>query len=93
MGPSNMKYWKVICNYGHVGRRKEISVSRYLETDSNCTVIDVLKIISEMPGVKKGKNIIHSMKKAELINKEQYERGKKEEEQNLFLQRLKDNSH
>jgi len=86
---SNKKYWKVICRYGHVGRKKEVSVSRYLETDSNYDLIDVLEIISGMPGVKTGDNLFNSIVKAESISKEAYKKGKKEEQQNIYLQKLR----
>src|SRR5699024_10491766 len=80
------KYWKVICRYGHVGRRKEISVARYLRTESSCNLMDVLKIASQMPGVKKGVDIMHSIVEAKRITKEQYEQGIEVEEENLYLQ-------
>ncbi|RHW35045.1 hypothetical protein [Oceanobacillus profundus] len=88
MDKSMVKYWRVICRYGHVGKRNEVSVSRYLQTESTCNLIDVLAIVSEMPGVKKGNNIVHSVIKAERINREQYENGKEEEGKNLYLQKL-----
>ncbi|MDL4839753.1 hypothetical protein [Aquibacillus rhizosphaerae] len=80
------KYWKVICRYGHVGRRKDISISRYLETENNFNLIDVLNIVSTMPGVKK--KSIFSIVSAELITKEQYDKGKEEEKENFYLQKL-----
>lgn len=85
----NHKYWKVVCRYGHVGRKNEISVSRYLHTIiKDCTLMDVIKIVSEMPGVKKGSTVFHSIVKAIPITKEQYEEGKIEEKQNLYLKKL-----
>lgn len=86
---ANKKYWKVVCRYGHVGRKKEVSVSRYLETDTTYDLIDVLEIISNMPGVKTGNNLFNSIVKAESINKEVYKEGKKEEKQNIYLQKLR----
>ena len=82
------KYWKVVCRYGHCGRKNEVSVSRYLHTINDCNLMDVIKIVSEMPGVKKGNTVLHSIVKAIPITKEQYEDGKKEEKQNLYLQKL-----
>jgi len=87
---TNKRYWKVVCRYGHVGSQKEVSVSRYLETNSNCTVIDLLEIISKMPGVKRGDNLLQPIVKAEIINKELYKKGIEEEKQNIYLQRLKE---
>lgn len=86
---TNKKYWKVVCRYGHVGRRKEVSISRYLKTDSHYDLIDVLEIISKMPGVKRGDNLFNSIVKAESINRELYEAGKKEEKQNIYLQKMR----
>ncbi|ASK61086.1 hypothetical protein CFK37_02170 [Virgibacillus phasianinus] len=83
------KYWKVVCRYGHVGKRKEITVSRYLETDNKCNLMDVLKIVAEMPGIKKRQTMMSSIVKAEPISKEQYTHGKEEEKQNFYLQRLR----
>jgi len=82
-------YWKVVCRYGHVGVSKEVSVSRYLETNVDCNLIDVLEIISKMPGVKRGKSLLNPIVKAEAINEEAYKEGVKEEKQNIYLQRLK----
>lgn len=86
---ANKKYWKVVCRYGHVGRRNEVSVSRYLETDSSYDLIDVLEIISRMPGVKSGNNIFNSIVKAESIDKELYKEGKEQERQNIYLQKMR----
>lgn len=80
------KYWKVICRYGHVGIKKEISVARYIRTESASSLMDALKIASGMPGVKKSNNIMHSIIEAERINKEQYERGKELEKNNIYIQ-------
>ncbi|HLS20223.1 MAG TPA: hypothetical protein VK056_00985 [Bacillota bacterium] len=82
------KYWKVVCRYGHVGTGNEVNVSRYLKTEANATLIDVLTIVSKMPGVKKGNNLLHSIKSAYAINKEEYEYGKETEKHNLYLQKL-----
>ncbi|WP_233880821.1 hypothetical protein [Virgibacillus halodenitrificans] len=82
------KYWRVICRYGHVGRKKEISVARYIRTENACNLMDVLNIASRMPGVKKRKDITHSIVEAKCINKNQYEQGIEVEEQNLYVQNL-----
>src|SRR5699024_5202823 len=82
-------YWKVVCRYGHVGVSKEVSVSRYLKTNGDCNLIDVLEIISKMPGVKRGNSLLNPIVKAEAINEEVDKRVVKKEKQNMYLQRLK----
>ncbi|TYS12989.1 hypothetical protein FZC78_22660 [Rossellomorea vietnamensis] len=84
----NEKYWKVVCRYGHVGKKRYISVSRYLRTNTDLNLIEVLEIVAQMPGVKKGSNVIHSIDTARPISKTEYEEGKKEEKNNFFLQKL-----
>ena len=83
------KYWKVICRYGHVGTKKEVYVSRYLQTLSTYDLMDVAKLVSGMPGIKKGTSFLQSVVEARPITKEQYLNGKKEEKQNFYLQKLK----
>ncbi|WP_066320563.1 hypothetical protein [Bacillus sp. FJAT-29814] len=82
------RYWRVVCRYGHVGKKKEVSVPRYLQTDCNCVLMDVLEIVAEMPGVKKSNTILYSIADAKAIDKIEYERGKEEEKENFYLQRL-----
>src|SRR5699024_1956043 len=82
-------YWKVVCRYGHAGVSKEVSVSRYLKTNGEWNVRDVLAFISKMPGVKRGSNLLNPIIKAEAINEEVYKEGVKKEKQNMYLQRLK----
>ncbi|KPL57823.1 MULTISPECIES: hypothetical protein [Rossellomorea] len=82
------KYWRVVCRYGHVGKKKEVSVPRYLQTDNNCVLMDVLEIVSEMPGVKKNNTILYSVASAKAINKKEYESGKEAEKENFYLQKL-----
>jgi len=86
---TDKKYWKVVCRYGHVGVRKEVTVSRYLETDSNYNLIDVLEIISRMPGIKGANNLLNPIVRAEAITKDAYNNGIKEEQQNFYVQRLR----
>lgn len=86
---TNKKYWRVVCRYGHIGGHKEVSVARYLETNSDCHLVDVLEIVSKMPGVKRGNNLLNPITKAESISQEVYKEGIKEEEKNIFLQRLR----
>lgn len=74
--------------YGHVGRRNEISVPRYLETPATYNLIEVLEIVGSMPGVKKVSGIMGAMGKAEEVNEATYLQGKEEEKENLYLKKL-----
>lgn len=86
MMKSKWRYWKVVCRYGHVGKNKEITVARYLKTTSSANVIDVLKIVSQMPGVKKRKNImVNSIVEAKCITKAEYTKGLRVEKQNFYV--------
>ncbi|WDH76244.1 hypothetical protein PTI97_01585 [Exiguobacterium marinum] len=76
-------YWKAVVRYGHVGKRKEISVARYLVMPEHSTMIDVMNVIDEMPGTKK--RAVVSLRK---INSIEYLEGLREEKENFFLQRL-----
>ena len=76
-------YWKVVVRYGHVGKRNEVSVARFLVTPEDMTAIDVMKIVEEMPGTKCRATI--SVNKVELL---EYLEGKREEKENLFLKQL-----
>jgi len=78
------KYWKVVLRYGHVGKRNDVSVARFLVTETSFDPIMVMDLASEMPGVK-SKGVI-SIKE---ITQEDYIVGKREEVENLFLQKLK----
>lgn len=78
------RYWKAIVRYGHVGRKNEISVARYIAAEMNLGITDVMNLIGEMPGVKfKGVGSIQE------ICLEEYVDGKLGEEDNLFLRVLK----
>jgi hypothetical protein len=78
------KYWKAICCYGHVGHGSEVSVARFLVTDTHSSILDVYSLASDMPGVKnRGVIQIHP------IDRELYEVGKKNEESNFYLKKLK----
>lgn len=79
----NWSYWKAVVRYGHVGKRKEISVARYLVMPEHSTMIDVMNVIDEMPGTKK--RAVVSLGK---INSIEYLKGLREEKENFFLQRL-----
>lgn len=81
-------YWKVVCRYGHVGRKNEVSVPRYIRTHKDSKLMDVLEIVAGMPGVKKSNNILHGVANAKEIDQKEYEEGKEKEKENLYLQEL-----
>lgn len=77
-------YWKVVCKYGHVGRRKEVSVARHLRLPVEATLFDAMKLAENMPGVKnKG---VHMAKK---ITQDEFSIGLQKEEDNFYLLKLK----
>lgn len=82
------KFWRVVCKYGHVGRRNEVSVSRFLVTPGDHNLIDVLDIVRTMPGIKKS-DMLSGVAQAEPITEEEYKRGKVLEENNFYLMKLK----
>lgn len=84
----NEKFWRVVCKYGHVGRRNEVSVSRFITTPGDYNIIDVLDIVQSMPGVKKS-NFLSGIVKAEPISEEEYIIGKASENENFYLINLK----
>ncbi|AQQ52346.1 hypothetical protein [Planococcus lenghuensis] len=77
-------YWKIVCKYGHVGIRKEVSVARHLQLPAHCTLLDACKVAGEMPGVKN--NGVFSGRQISL---EEFLQGHREEAENLYLQKLK----
>ena len=77
------KYWKVVIKYGHVGRRNEVSVARYMVFPSNATIIDVMEELKQMPGTKN--NCVCSI---QPISLEEYLIGKRSELENFYLKRL-----
>jgi hypothetical protein len=83
VGVMEWRYWKVICRYGHVGRRNEVSVARYIRTEANYTIIDVMDLASNMPGVKDD-----GVAFIEEIDKITFEINKSKESMNLYLQKL-----
>ncbi|WP_240627236.1 hypothetical protein [Thermoflavimicrobium daqui] len=78
-----MKYWKVVCRYGHVGKRKDVSVARYLKTNANLDIYEVMLIASTMPGVK-----CRGILEVTPISKATYQSGKESEKENLYLKKL-----
>ena len=77
------KHWKVVLRYGHVGRGKCMTVPRYLETKPHFTIIDVINLAEEMPGVK-AQGVIE----AKPISKKEYIAGKEKNKDNFYLQKL-----
>lgn len=76
-------YWKAVVRYGHIGKRKEISVARYLVMPECSTMIDVMNVIDQMPGIKNRAMI--SLRRVEVL---EYLEGIRDEKENFFLQRL-----
>ena len=76
-------YWKAVVRYGHVEKKKEISVARYLVMPEHSTMIDVMNVINEMPGTKNRAMI--SLRRVDVL---EYLEGIREEKENFFLQRL-----
>lgn len=77
------KYWKVVCCYGHVGHRNEVSVARYLVTGKDAKLLDVYALAAQMPGVKH-----RGVRTVRPITKEDYIEGKTEEKNDFYLQKL-----
>lgn len=77
-------YWKVIMKYGHVGFRKEVSIARHLVMPNDYTLLDVLALAKQMPGVK-AKGILS----ARRITVEEYLIGHRKEAENFYLQKMK----
>lgn len=77
-------YWKVVCRYGHVKMRKEVSVARHLRMPVNATVVDVLDIVINMPGVKH-----RGLVNAKRITLDEFSVGRLSEEENFYLQKLR----
>lgn len=80
----NQRYWKVVCRYGHVGIGKEVSVARYILTDTTANRLTVLSIAQNMPGVK-SKGVTSVIP----ISREEWEAGKHMEGNNFYLQKLR----
>ncbi|MFE1246076.1 hypothetical protein ACFW35_18360 [Fictibacillus sp. NPDC058756] len=79
------KYWKVVLRYGHVGRKNEVSVARFLITEVFYNPIMVMDLASEMPGVK-----CNGISQVNEIYQEEYLIGKRKEVENFYLQKLKE---
>ncbi|AQX54791.1 hypothetical protein LZP85_09080 [Priestia flexa] len=77
------KYWKVVLRYGHVGKRKDVTVARYLVTPSHYNLVMVMDIGKEMPGVKS-----EGVVRLTEVGLEEYLAGKRAETENFYLQQL-----
>ncbi|MEQ6390818.1 hypothetical protein RZN22_16110 [Bacillaceae bacterium S4-13-58] len=79
------KYWKVVLRYGHVGRRNEVSVARFLVTEACYNPIMVMDLAGEMPGVKN-----NGVLQVEEISLKEYLVGKRQEVENMYLKKLRE---
>lgn len=77
-------YWKIVCKYGHVGLRKEVSVARHLRLPLESSLLDAYEVAKTMPGVKN--NGIFSGRKITL---DEYLSGHQGEVDNFYLKNLK----
>lgn len=77
-------YWKVVLRYGHVGKRNEVYVARYLAFNEQVSLLDVCEFAKEMPGVKHSKLVSFAKKIGYL----EYLVGKEAEKENFYLQKL-----
>ena len=77
-------YWKVVCKYGHVKARKEVSVARHLQMPAGSTLLDAMDVAENMPGVKHRGVFL-----AKQISYEEFLAGRIAEESNLYLIKLK----
>lgn len=78
-------YWKAVVRYGHVGKRNEVSVARYLVMPGDATTIDVMSLIEKMPGTKN-----RAMASIQKIDHMEYLEGVRAEKEDFFLQSLFD---
>jgi len=77
-------YWKVVCKYGHVKVKKEVSVARHLRLPSDATLLDAMDLAKNMPGVKH-----RGVFEAKRISYEEFVIGRQAEESNFYLIKLK----
>jgi hypothetical protein len=80
------KYFRCELNYGHQKSGKRLESARYLRMESHASYIDVMDTVMGMPGVKKG---IKAFNEIVEISKKEYLRGKKKEEEDIWLKQLK----
>ena len=81
---SKQSYWKVVLRYGHVGKRNEVYVARYLVFNEQVSLLDVCEFAKEMPGVKHSKLVSFAKKN----DYSEYLVGKESEKENFYLQKL-----
>lgn len=81
-------YWKVVVRYGHVGKRKEVSVARHLQLPLETTLLDAMEVAKNMPGVKN-----KGVSAGRRCTFEEYSKGRQIEERNFYLIKLKSFSH
>lgn len=77
-------YWKIVRKYGHIGRRKEVSVARHLRLPAGATLLEAIEVAKNMPGVK-SKGISLGKK----IAFDEFSIGLQEEEHSFYLKKLK----
>lgn len=77
------KYWKAVIQYGHVGRRNEVSVARYMVFPANTTIQDVVEEVNHMPGTK-----CNCLVSVQSVSRKAYIDGKKQENENFYLKNL-----
>lgn len=83
-----MRCWRVICCYGHVRRKNEVSVSRFLETPDHFTCIDTWNLAATMLGVKRTQRSSDTVLHVKQINLDIYINGKANELENFYLKNL-----
>ena len=77
------RYWKAIVRYGHLGVGREVSVARYICTESSKNIIDAYAILNQMPGSKS-----RAVQEIIEITFEIYCSGKHDEAECFYLQSL-----
>lgn len=77
-------YWRIVCNYGHVGLKKEVSVARYLRLAADCNLLDAYEVAKNMPGVKN-----NGVFCGRRISCDEYVNGHHSEMDNFYLKNLK----
>lgn len=78
-----MKYWKVIVRYGHVGKGNEISIARHLVVPREVSLVEVMDLVSQMPGTK-----VNPVVSAREISLEEYLEGHRREKEDFYLKNL-----
>lgn len=77
------KYWRAALRYGHVKKGKEVSVARYIQSEPEFGIVDVMNLVQDMPGVKS-----RGALRIKRIDEAAFERGKLEEQNNFYLLKL-----